>query len=144
MEDPESVSNIIGSVLRDIGSQNLLTLADIDRRWGEIAGEALAGKVRPLKVINGTLYLSTPSPVWSQEVLFARQLIKDRVKEVVGASLKDIRTTQQPEGDGVRQERKDAEPPQDHPEPGTNRDALATLQRAQESYERAKARKHRR
>ncbi len=144
MEEPESVSTIINSVLREMGSQELLLLANIDKRWEEIVGEVLADKVRPLKISKGTLYLSTPSPVWSQEVLFAREMIKNRVKEVVGVDIQDIRTTQTPEGAERSKPRKSAGATETPTEAGANRDALATLQRAKESYERAKTRKSRR
>ncbi len=144
MEEPESVATIIHSLLREVGSQELLTLADIDRRWEEIVGEALAGKVKPLKILNGTLYLSTPSPVWSQEVLFAREMIKTRVKEVVGTTIVDIRTTQTAEISDTREAGKGPEAPERPAAAGANRDALATLQRAKESYERAKGRKRHR
>lgn len=144
MEEPESVATIINSLMREMGSQELLTLADIDRRWEEIVGEALAGKVRPLKIIKGTLYLSTPSPVWSQEILFARETIKSRIKEVVGTTIQEIRTTQTPEVPGMREAPRGTETPERPAAAGTNRDALATLQRAKESYERAKSRKRRR
>lgn len=141
---PEAVSSIIGNLLRDMGSQDLLKLADINRRWGEIVGEVLAARVRPLKIQAGTLYLSTSSPVWSQEILFAREMIKERIKEVVGSDIEQIRTVQTPYDNDPEVEQRDEGAPESPPRAEANRDALATLQRARESYERAKAKERRR
>ncbi len=144
MEEPERISNIIGSLLREMGSQDLLVLSDIDRRWPEIVGDNLASRVRPLKLVKGTLWLGTPSPVWSQEVMFARETIKNRVKEVVGFALQEIRTTQIAEEDWPQAEDDGPGTTQTAFSRETNRDALTTLQRAKESYERAKGKKIRR
>ncbi len=144
MEEPERVSNIIGSLLREMGSQDLLVLSDIDRRWPEIVGNNLASRVKPLKLVKGTLWLGTPSPVWSQEVMFARETIKNRVKEVVGFTLQEIRTAQVAEDDWPQTEDEGPGTTQTAHTRETNRDALTTLQRAKDSYERAKARKSRR
>ncbi len=141
MEEPERISNIIGGLLRDIGSQDLLVLSDINRRWPEIVGESLASRVLPLKLVKGTLWLGTPSPVWSQEVMFAREAIKNRVKEVVGYALQDIRTTQISEDAWSQEAEAGLGTTQMAAARETNRDALATLQRAKESYERAKTKK---
>ncbi len=144
MDEPESASSIIRSVLCDLGSQDILALADIDRRWDEIVGETLSERVRPLKISKDTLFLCTPSPVWSQEVLFSRELIKERVKEIVGVSIKDIRTTQTQGGNEPRKERTSVEAARGLSGAEPNGDALAMLQRARASYERSKAKKRRR
>jgi len=134
----------MGSLLRDMGSQDLLKLADIDRRWSEIVGDALGKRVRPLKIHKGTLFLSTSSPVWSQEVLFARELIKERIREVVGTDIEDIRTVQTANAGDPQETRRDRGALESPPRAEANRDALATLQRAHASYERAKSRGRRR
>ncbi len=141
---PEAVASIMGSLLRDMGSQDLLKMADIDRCWSEIVGDALGERVRPLKIHKGTLLLSTPSPVWSQEVLFARELIKERIREVLGTYIEDIRTVQTADAGDPQEARRDGEAPESPPRAAANRDALATLQRARESYECAKSRGRRR
>ncbi len=141
MNEPESVAKILSNVLQEIGAQDLLTLADIDKRWPEIVGEDLAKKARPYKIAQGVLFLATPSPVWSQEVLFARWMIMDRVREAVGIRLRDIRATQRA---GAEEDHESPEHPQTTEKPGgtgAKRDALATLRHAQASYERAKAKK---
>ncbi len=131
----ERIGGILGKLLRETGSHDLLILADIDAHWEEIVGEALGCKTRPLKFLKGTLYLAAESPAWAQEALFMQEAIREHVRKTTGHELKGIRSTAQrplarpkEEGAGIVEKTKaDADP-------------LIMVERAQRSYKKNKQR----
>jgi hypothetical protein len=53
------------------------------RKWPELVGD-LAQHCRPVGFEKGTLYIWAENSAWLQELLFFRDVIKDRVNEFVG------------------------------------------------------------
>jgi predicted nucleic acid-binding Zn ribbon protein len=129
----EKINTILRKLLQEAGNPELVLLAEIDNRWSEIVGEALAERVRPHKMSRATLYLAAESPVWSQEAFLMKDLIKQRVKESVGYELSEIRmSSSAPVKRPQEQPPASGSPDKDE---GAERDPQAMLARAKKSWQ---------
>ncbi|MEW5975047.1 MAG: DUF721 domain-containing protein [Acidobacteriota bacterium] len=68
--------------------------------WKQIMGEALAQKVRPVRLHQSTLIVAVPSHLWKREVLKLRGEIRNRVNGAIGQALirgVEVRVQQEPD-----------------------------------------------
>ena len=63
------------------GSIQALQIGDV---WEEIMGKTIARYTEEIKIINDTLFITTPVAPLKQELIFQKEKIKLRVNEALG------------------------------------------------------------
>jgi hypothetical protein len=70
------------------GDIQALQIEDV---WESIMGKTVAKYTSKLKIINKTLYISTTVAPLKQELLYQKEIIKQRVNEALGAgAIQDV------------------------------------------------------
>ncbi len=88
----ESVGSVMGRLMESLGLSDALREQKAMLLWDEAAGERLAGKVRPVRIRKGVLWVHAPAPAWGAELSLRRQEIMDRLNALAGAAVvRDIR-----------------------------------------------------
>jgi predicted nucleic acid-binding Zn ribbon protein len=71
---PRPLNAALGSLADDLAPQTLL--AEVQRVWSRVVGEAIAAEAQPTAERGGTITLSCSASVWAQELdLMAAQII---------------------------------------------------------------------
>lgn len=79
-------SNLDGDFFSVIKNANLLSL------WVEIVDDKIKNNTEPVKITNRTLYISTASPAWAQELNFLKPDIIRKFNQKAGEeAISDIR-----------------------------------------------------
>ena len=79
----ESVGDLVGKVLGDLGLDGVALAHRIGAQWEEIVGAQVAAHCRPLGMRGTVLELEVDSPVWSQQL----QLRKPEILAKLAAQL---------------------------------------------------------
>lgn len=88
----ESIKHIVTKVLDDLGIEKKVREARAISCWKEIVGERIASNTHPYKIQKGILFVSTSSPVWSQELSLLSREIKERINSLLGEDvIKEMR-----------------------------------------------------
>jgi hypothetical protein len=88
----ESIKHIVTQVLDDLGIEKKVRESRAISCWKEIVGERIARNTHPYKIQKGILFVSTSSPVWSQELSLMSQEIKERINSFLGEDvIKEMR-----------------------------------------------------
>lgn len=88
----ESVGEVIESMITRLGIKQRLKRAQIVEEWGRIVGGKIAQETRAERVRGSTLFVSTSSPVWAQELEFMKPEILKKIREELGKGVvTDIR-----------------------------------------------------
>jgi len=88
----ESVGTVVNRLMESLGLSEALREQKTLLFWDEAAGRKLAGKVRPVRIQKGILWVRAPASVWAAELSLRRQEIMDRLNEMAGAPVvRDIR-----------------------------------------------------
>lgn len=81
--------------LRQLGVQDRIQRYQLQVCWAQIVGEHLARQSEPLYIQNGTLFLRTTNPMWSQEILLRQVDILKRAadyeQKLGGQKIKKLR-----------------------------------------------------
>ena len=80
----ESVGDLVGQVLGDLGLDGVALAHRIGVHWEEIVGPQVAAHCRPLGIRGGVLELEVDSPVWSQQLQLRKPELLDRLGEHLG------------------------------------------------------------
>jgi predicted nucleic acid-binding Zn ribbon protein len=89
-----AVGDILAGVMRSMGLEKRLLERRVIENWPELAGPDIARFAKAMRVQRGILYLKVESAAWSQELLFLKPKILERVNERFGSGLvRDIRIT---------------------------------------------------
>jgi predicted nucleic acid-binding Zn ribbon protein len=60
--------------------------------WSQVVDERVGKNTEAIKLVNHTLYVSTSSPIWAQELTFIKPAIISRFNERAGEEvIRDIR-----------------------------------------------------
>lgn len=94
----KKVENMLAAAL---GRPEVLKMARAQiamQRWGEVVGEALAGKSFPDRYEAGTLWVVATGSAWAQEIRLRKEEIVRRLNEVSGESglFSDVRVGVRP------------------------------------------------
>ncbi|MFC1516992.1 DUF721 domain-containing protein [Candidatus Margulisiibacteriota bacterium] len=82
MAQLKSLKQIINNIAeKDFIIKKGKTLAQLDLSWGSIVGEDLAQQVQPEKLYKKTLWISTASPAWAQQLHFYQEQIIEKINE---------------------------------------------------------------
>jgi len=88
---PLQVGRAIARVLSRIGaSPSAQTMELVFTRWDEVAGEELAGHVRPMRLQNSTLVIGADHPIWATRARMASERILLRLHELGDTSIQRV------------------------------------------------------
>jgi hypothetical protein len=81
MSFPKPLADLLQEGLATAGLAGKLREVDIWRHWPEVVGPVVASRAQPLRIINGTLYVTVTSGPWIQELSFLKGMIKEKLNE---------------------------------------------------------------
>ena len=81
----ESVGDLVGRVLGDLGLDGVALAHRIGSQWSAIVGPQIAAHCRPLGIRAGVLELEVDSPVWSQQLQLRKPELLAKLAEHLGA-----------------------------------------------------------
>ncbi len=77
----ESIGNILPDVIRALGVEKRMEEITLREKWGDMVGEVMAGRCRPLDIKGEILFVAVVNNVWMQEINFYRDKIVGRIKK---------------------------------------------------------------
>jgi predicted nucleic acid-binding Zn ribbon protein len=83
-EGPRPLHEGLEIALEGLGTPDAKVIGTVFTRWEEIAGTALAGHVRPLKLSAGVLSVAVDHSAWATQVKLLAPSLLNRVSEVTG------------------------------------------------------------
>ncbi len=87
MPFPRMLSGVVQDSLAGLGLAERLREAEIWRIWPDVVGAAIAGRARPMRIINGTLTVAVSSAPWMQELRFMIAMMKEKLNSHLGAEV---------------------------------------------------------
>jgi predicted nucleic acid-binding Zn ribbon protein len=86
----EKLADILGGIEHGIGGT--VKLCGMLSLWEEVVDERVRRNASAIKIRNRTLYVSTSSPAWAQELSYLKKEIIQKFNEKAGKeAIKDIR-----------------------------------------------------
>lgn len=86
-----SIGEVMNSSLAHLGIESKLKEFNIKKAWPEIAGEAVARRSMPERLIGGSLHLTVSSAPWMAELSFQKTLILKKINDrFPGARVNEI------------------------------------------------------
>lgn len=83
-DDPVTVADAIGAVVRRLGMERPDVVATIFARWDELVGPAMAAHVRPQRVDGQTLVVVADHPAWATQTRHLAPDVLARIAERCG------------------------------------------------------------
>ncbi len=88
------VSDLLPSVLRDLGLQKRFSERRVVEQWSTVVGPALAKRTRALRCESGVLTVHVDHGAWMQELLFIEKKLLAKMQTACpDVALKQIRFT---------------------------------------------------
>jgi predicted nucleic acid-binding Zn ribbon protein len=81
----QSVGDLVGRVLGDLGLEGVAMAHRIGELWEEIVGPQVALHCRPKGLRGAVLEIEVDSPVWSQQLQLRKTELLERLGERLGA-----------------------------------------------------------
>jgi len=92
---PRPLGPAVEALAAAVAPQTLL--GEVQRRWSEVAGEALAREAEPVSERDGILTVACRSSVWAQELdLMSELLLQSLNAALVGGSIRRLRCVATP------------------------------------------------
>jgi len=76
----ENAGSILASIFKNIGMEDSLTLARLQREWTTLFDEPLSLHIYPASLNNGILVVNVDSPIWLQQLKFFKQNILKKLE----------------------------------------------------------------
>ena len=76
----ENAGSILASIFKNIGMEDSLTLARLQREWTTLFDEPLSLHIYPASLNNGILVVNVDSPLWLQQLKFFKQAILKKLE----------------------------------------------------------------
>ncbi len=86
MTDPEQIGRTLERFLAQMGAPPPETLSGLTSRWSEIVGPALAGRTRPIELLDGVLVVGCDDGGWASQIRWMDSQIKQRFAEIFGGA----------------------------------------------------------
>lgn len=87
MKQPIPLAELARTELMALGLGDRLLESEIWRIWPEIVGSAIAGRARPLRIINGVLTVAVSSGPWKQELTFLKGVMLEKLNSCLGKTV---------------------------------------------------------
>lgn len=82
-----SIGDAIQKFLEQSRIKGSIQALQIEDMWEEIMGKTIAKYTEEIRIINGTLFITTHVGPLKQELIFQKEKIKLRVNEALGKNL---------------------------------------------------------
>jgi predicted nucleic acid-binding Zn ribbon protein len=93
---PQPVSESIAKVLGRIGaSPSPQTMELLFSRWDEVAGPALAGHLRPMRLQDSVLVVGADHPAWATRARMESERLLSRIRELGDSTITRIEVVMQ-------------------------------------------------
>ncbi len=79
----ESIGAILINAFKGRGFRERLKVADIQKYWKDLVGEAINNNAQPTELNHGILKVSVSSPIWMQQLHFMKDMIKDGLNKTL-------------------------------------------------------------
>lgn len=76
----EKAGSILSSIFKNIGIEDRLTLARLQREWPELFEAPLSLHTCPSSLNNGSLSINVDSPLWLQQLKFFKQAMLSKLE----------------------------------------------------------------
>ena len=86
-DTPTAIGDVAAVLVRRRDWQRRLEGSQIHRVWQEVAGEAVADHVRPVRLLGGVLLLEADSGAWATQVRYLSASLIERANAELGAAL---------------------------------------------------------
>ena len=80
---PELAKEILLQTLKDLNLEQSLQKYSIWNHWEELVGQALAQKIKPLRIQKDTLIIGVATPSWMTELLFMKTLLLEKIQSKI-------------------------------------------------------------
>jgi len=84
---PERIGPILTRILRGRGWERKLKEYQTLSLWGEVAGEAIRRRTRPLRCEDSKLFVEVESPSWRNELVFLKPKLIRRLNQSLGGEV---------------------------------------------------------
>jgi predicted nucleic acid-binding Zn ribbon protein len=109
--DPQLVSDVLGSLLRDKGWVAEVSVGGVIGRWREVVGDQVADHCMPETFEDKVLVVRADSTAWATQVRLLAPTLLRRLAEEVGEGVVEQVTVLGPAGPGFRRGRRSARGP---------------------------------
>lgn len=86
-----SLHHVLGGFQNQSQHREQHQLQQVVRCWVDVVGPVVAVQTRPLNIYRGVLKVATSSAAWAQNLVFERQRILDKLKQITALPITDIR-----------------------------------------------------
>jgi len=76
----ENAGSILASIFKNIGMEDGLVLARLQREWATLFEEPLSLHIYPASLNNGVLVVNVDSPLWLQQLKFFKQALLKKLE----------------------------------------------------------------
>jgi len=76
----ENTGSILASIFKNIGMEDGLVLARLQREWATLFEEPLSLHIYPASLNNGVLVVNVDSPLWLQQLKFFKQALLKKLE----------------------------------------------------------------
>jgi predicted nucleic acid-binding Zn ribbon protein len=87
----QPLQQLLGSLENQIKRPEEKQLQQVIRKWAEVVGAIVSQQTRPIAIQRGTLKVATSNAVWSQNLVFERQRILEKLNAILSTPISDIR-----------------------------------------------------
>lgn len=82
---PTRIGDVLDRTMRSLGTPtSVVGIEIIFERWGEVVGEVMAERTRPVHLDGGTLVISCDEPAIATHVRYLETAIVDRLADLAG------------------------------------------------------------
>ena len=81
-DDPQPIRVGLERFFRHLGAPPVDVVATLTDRWSEIVGPALAGRTRPLELVDGVLTVGCDDGAWASQIGWMEAQVIDRFSAV--------------------------------------------------------------
>ena len=82
--EPARLGKVLDRTLRTLGTPSVAGVEVIFERWGEVVGEAMAERTKPLRIDGDTLLVSCDEPAIATHVRYLQAELVERLRELSG------------------------------------------------------------
>ncbi|MGV0026529.1 DciA family protein [Phormidesmis priestleyi] len=87
----QPLQQLSGSLETQLNRPEEKQLQQVIRKWAEVVGAIVSQQTRPITLQRGTLKVAASNAVWSQNLVFERQRILEKLNTILSTPISDIR-----------------------------------------------------
>jgi predicted nucleic acid-binding Zn ribbon protein len=94
--DPRPLTDSLDSLLRSLqrgvrpAAGSAKAMGGVFGRWDEIVGEAVAARVRPVRLDGTRLVVEVSDPGWATQVRVLSEKLRERIRDVTGTDVETV------------------------------------------------------